>query len=103
MTAWLWLLGACLIAFLTKLLGYLVPETVLDSPALRDGSAAATVGLLTALVVVNTVASGQHLVLDARLAAFVAAAVALTLRVPFLGVVVIGTVAAALARLAGMA
>ncbi|GAB47710.1 AzlD domain-containing protein [Mobilicoccus pelagius] len=103
MTTWFWLGGACLVAFLTKLLGYLVPETVLDSPALRNGSAAATVGLLTALVVTNTVASGQHLVLDARIAAFVAAALALALRVPFLGVVVVGTLAAALARMAGMA
>ncbi|WP_040157887.1 AzlD domain-containing protein [Mobilicoccus massiliensis] len=103
MSAWIWLGLACLIAFGTKVLGFLVPETLLDSPAIRNGSAAATVGLLTALVMANTFGSGQQLVLDARVVALVAAAIALVLRVPFIGVVVVGTVAAALARLAGMA
>lgn len=102
MSAWIWLGLACLIAFGTKVLGFLVPETLLDSPAIRNGSAAATVGLLTALVMANTFGSGQQLVLDARVVALVAAAIALVLRVPFIGVVVVGTVAAALARLAGM-
>ncbi len=103
MSTWIGIGIACLVAYVTKLLGYLVPETVLDSPPIRNGSAAATVGLLTALVVANTFASGQQLVLDARVVALVAAAVALTLRVPFIGVVVVGTLAAALARMAGMA
>lgn len=103
MSAWAWLGLACLIAFATKMLGYLVPESVLDSPVMRQTSAACTVGLLSALVVANTFASGQALVLDARVAAFAAAAVALILRAPFIVVVIVGMLAAALARLAGMA
>lgn len=103
MSAWPWVLGACLIAFATKLVGYLVPESVLDSPFVRQASTACTVGLLTSLVVANTFGSGQELVLDARVAALAAAALALVLRAPFIVVVIIGTLAAALARLAGMA
>ena len=60
-----------------------------------------TVGLLTSLVAVNTVVSGTTVVLDARLAALAAAAIALWLRAPYLVVVVVGAVAAALVRLAG--
>jgi len=61
-----------------------------------------TIGLLTALTVVNTFASGQRLVLDARLGALAAAALALWLRAPFLLVVLVGAAASALLRLAGL-
>jgi uncharacterized membrane protein len=103
MTAWLWILAASGIAFATKLAGYLAPDSLLDSPAVRRATASVTVGLLASLVVTNTFSSGQSLVLDARVAALVAAAVALRLRAPFLLVVIVGAVAAALARVAGMA
>ncbi len=102
MTAWLWILGASALAFATKLAGYLAPDSLLDSPAMRRATASVTVGLLTSLVVTNTFSAGQSLVLDARVAALVAAAVALRLRAPFLLVVIVGAAAAALARLAGM-
>lgn len=102
MTPWLWIGLACLIAFGTKLLGYLVPESVLDSPLIRHASAACTVGLLSALVVSNAFSAGQGLTLDARAVALAAAAGALALRMPFILVVLIGALAAALARLAGM-
>jgi len=101
-TAWLWVLGACAVAYVIKLAGYLAPDSLVDSPAMRHASASVTVGLLASLVVTNAFASGQQLVPDARIAALVAAIVALKLRAPFLLVVVVGAVAAALARLAGM-
>ncbi|ANS79249.1 putative membrane protein [Serinicoccus hydrothermalis] len=102
MTLWLWILGACALAYLTKLSGYLVPQRVLASPALMRISACMTVGLLASLVMMNTVADGQRVVLDSRLLALAAAVVALRLRAPFLVVVVAGAVAAALGRLAGL-
>ena len=61
-------------------------------------AASLTVALLAALTVMNTVASGTALVLDARLAALAVAAVALWLRAPFLLVVVLGALASALLR-----
>ena len=101
MTPLAWVLLACLIAYVTKLAGYLVPRSWLDSALVRRVSMSVTVGLLASLVVANAFASGQRLVLDARLAAVVAAVVALTLRAPFIVVVVAGALAAALARLMG--
>ena len=57
--------------------------------------------LLTALSVTQTFADGSTLVLDARLAAVAVAAVALWLRAPFIVVVVLGALTAALLRFAG--
>lgn len=98
---WGWLLAACAVAYLTKLSGYLVPQTWLDQPWVHTVSTGMTAGLLSSLVVVNTVVTGQALVLDARVAALGAAAVALWLRAPYIVVVLVGALAAALVRLAG--
>lgn len=102
MTVWLWILGAGALAYLTKLSGFLVPQRVLESPAIIRVSAYMTIGLLASLVTMNAVAAGQALALDARLLALGAAVVALLLRAPFLLVVVVGAAAAALGRLAGL-
>lgn len=103
MTTWAWILVACGLAYTTKLAGYLLPRRWLEQPWVAGASHVVTVGLLASLVVVNTVVTGTSLVLDARLAALGAAAVALWLRAPYLVVVVVGAAAAALARLAGLA
>ncbi|WP_101926778.1 MULTISPECIES: AzlD domain-containing protein [Luteimonas] len=102
MTLWAWLLLASAAAFAIKLVGYLVPAAWLERPRMLRVTAAVTVGLLASLTALNSVASGQGLMLDARLGALVGAAIALALRVPFLGVVVIGAATAALLRLAGL-
>ncbi|HRN63190.1 MAG TPA: AzlD domain-containing protein [Luteimonas sp.] len=99
---WGWLLLACAVAFATKLLGYLVPARWMEGRRMARVTGMVTIGLLAALVVVNTFADGQQLVLDARAGALLAAIVALLCRVPFLGVVVIGAATAALLRLAGI-
>jgi hypothetical protein len=59
--------------------------------------------LLAALVATTTFASGQQLVLDARVIGVAAGVVALVLRAPVLVVVLVAAAAAALARLAGIA
>lgn len=95
---WSWLLLASALAFVTKLLGYAVPERWLQHPRMGHIAASMTVALLTALVVMNTFSAGQQLVLDARLAALMVAALALWRRLPFLLVVVLGAAAAAAVR-----
>ncbi|WP_372699047.1 AzlD domain-containing protein [Arthrobacter sp. JSM 101049] len=102
MSLWWWVLAGCVVAYLTKLSGYLVPARILDKPRMGRVAGALTVGLLGSLAAVNTFASGQQLVLDARVGALVAAGIALLLRAPFLVVVIVGAVAAALLRWAGM-
>lgn len=78
-----------------------MPATVLEDPRMLRTANAVTIGLLSALVVMNTAAAGQGLLLDARFGALVAAAVALVLRAPFLVVVITGAAAAAGLRLLG--
>lgn len=102
MTLWAWILLASLVAFATKLAGHLVPETWLAGTRMTRVTGALTVGLLAALTVMNTFSGNGGLMLDARAGALLAAAAALALRVPFLGVVAVGAVAAALLRLAGL-
>ena len=103
MSLWLWLLLACAVSFLTKLAGYLVPAQWMENPRMTRVAGTLTIGLLASLTAVNTFSSGQSLVLDARLAALAAAAVALWFKAPFLVVVLAGAAAAALARLLGAA
>lgn len=102
MSLWGWVLSACLLAYLTKLVGYLLPTRWVERPLVMQLTAAMTIGLLGSLVMLNTVASGQQLTVDARLVALGAAAIALWRRAPYLVVVLVGAAAAALARLAGM-
>ena len=101
---WTWILLACALAFVTKGLGYLIPAEKLQHPRIIRVAGTMTIGLLASLVVMNTFAAdGPSLAIDARLAALLAAAVALALRAPYLVVVILGAVAAALVRLAGIA
>ena len=102
MTLWFWIVVACVVGFLTKLLGYLVPKKWLANPRVARVAGTLTIGLLASLTVANTVATGQQLVLDARLGALVGAAIALWLRAPFLVVVIVGAAAAAGLRLLGL-
>lgn len=95
---WLWIALASLVAFGIKWLGYMVPARWLHQPRIARTAGAITIALLAALVAMNTFAAGQHLALDARLAALAAAALGLALRLPFLAVVVLGAVAAAAVR-----
>ena len=99
MTAWLLL--ACAVCAALKLAGWLVPASVLADERVADVVALVTVGLLAALVAVQTVGGAGGVVLDARLAALVAAAVALALRAPFVVVVLVGAAVAAGCRALG--
>lgn len=101
MSLWHWIVLACAVAFATKWLGYAIPARFLQNPRMTHIAACMTVALLSALTVMNTLAEGSRLVLDARLAALAMAAVALWLRAPFLLVVVLGAASAALLRWLG--
>lgn len=100
---WTWIIVASLIAFATKYVGYLVPESWLERRRVMGALSATTIGLLAALVAINSVTRGSELVADSRLLAVIVAVIAMKLRVPFLIVVVLGALAVALGRLAGLA
>ena len=102
MELWAWVLLAAAAAYVLKLLGYLLPKSLLDRPWVPSLAAALTVGLLASLVVTNTVSKGQGLVLDSRLLGLAAAVVALKLKAPYIVVVIVGGVATAAGRWFGL-
>ncbi len=59
MNLWLWILIACALAYLTKLVGYFVPAKLLENPRIMHIAGTMTIGLLASLTVVNAVASGK--------------------------------------------
>jgi uncharacterized membrane protein len=99
---WIAVVLACVVCFALKLVGHLVPEHWLAKPRVARTAALVTVALLSALVAVQAATTGRALVADARLPALAVAAVALALRAPFIVVVVLAAVTAAVLRAMGM-
>jgi hypothetical protein len=98
MSMWTAVLVGSLGCFVLKALGWAVPPRVLDDDRVRRAALLLPVALLAALVVVEAFASGRALRLDARAAGLAVAVVAVVLRAPFLVVVVLAAVTAALVR-----
>jgi hypothetical protein len=97
-STWAAVLSACAACFVLKLAGYLAPHAWLERPRVVRIAGLVTVALLAALVAVQTLASGRHLQLDARLPALGVAAVLLWRRAPFVVVVAAAAVTAAVLR-----
>jgi len=97
-TIWQIVLLASIAVLALKLAGYLVPPAFFERPAPARVSSLLTVALLAALVAVNTVTSAQAVVLDARVPAVVVAGILFAVRVPFIVVLVVAAVTAALLR-----
>ena len=102
MSLWGWILIASAVAYATKLAGFLVSARVLENEHMTRVAGTLTIGLLASLTAMNAVSAGQVLSIDARVGALFVAAVALAVRVPFLGVVVAGVATAALLRYVGI-
>lgn len=99
MTIWVAVLAGGIGCYLLKLAGLSVPARMLDHPTVERVADLIPVALLAGLVAVQVFASGQGLVLDARVAGLAAAFVLLLLRAPFLVVVFGAALVAALLRL----
>ncbi|MBK3647474.1 AzlD domain-containing protein [Streptomyces sp. MBT33] len=87
--------------YAVKVAGLFVPEGALQRPFVRRLAALVPVALLAALTAQQTFADGSALVVDARVAGVLAAAVVLVLRAPFLLVVAAGVVVTAGVRAMG--
>lgn len=96
---WAAILAAGAGCYLLKLAGLSVPPKVLERPLVERIADLLPVALLSALIGVQVLGSGPHLVLDARLVGLGAAVVALLLRAPFIVVVLVAAASAALVRL----
>ncbi|MEY3560899.1 MAG: hypothetical protein RL068_51 [Actinomycetota bacterium] len=91
-------LAASLAVYSWKILGYLVPSSLV-TPAFRAFAERVTIVLLSGLVAVQTFVTGGELVIDARFAAVLLAAVLFALRVPYLVVVLAAGATAAVIRM----
>ena len=100
---WLAVIGCGVGCYVLKLAGMSVPERALSHPVVRRTADLLPVVLLAALIAVQVFVSkgpdGPELSIDARLAGLAAAFVALLLRLPFLVVVFVAALTAALIRL----
>jgi len=85
--------------YLLKLAGLSVPGAVLERLVMQRVADLLPVGLLSGLIAVQVLSTGAELVVDARLVGLAVAVVALLLRAPFIVVVFVAALSAALVRL----
>ena len=91
---------ASLAVFSWKMLGYLIPQKWITD-GIRAFSERVTVVLLTALVAVQALVTGNQVEFDARVPALGVAAILFALRVPYIFVVIAAAGTAAGLRLLG--
>jgi hypothetical protein len=96
---WVAVLAGSLGCYLLKFAGLSVPPKVLENRAVQRIATALPIALLTALIVIQTFTTGHRLIVDARAAGLGVAAIAVLLRAPFLVVVGVAALTAALLRL----
>ena len=64
---WIAVIASSLIAFILKFSGNVVPARYLEQPKIKSITSLVPIVMLSALVVVQTFASGQELVIDLSL------------------------------------
>lgn len=98
---WATVLIGSVLAFVLKLVGFIIPERFLSSPTARRITLFIPVALLAGLLVVQTFAAGTALTFDARVIGLAAATISLALRAPLLVAVIAAAASAALVRYLG--
>lgn len=100
---WFAVLAGAAGCYSLKYVGSIIPVHVLEQPTVKKVVLLLPISLLSALVAVQTFATSQALVVDARVPALVAATVALKFKAPFIFVVLIAAAMAAALRYFGLA
>jgi branched-subunit amino acid transport protein len=100
---WFAVLAGAAGCYALKYIGSIIPAHVLEQPTVKKVVLLLPISLLSALVAVQTFATSQSLVVDARVPALVAATVALKFKAPFIFVVLIAAAMAAALRYFGLA
>ena len=99
MSVWVGILIASAAVYSWKLLGFLVPSSVLKHPTISRIANLLTVALLAALLGVQGLTGGGQIEFDARIPALGVAGILLYLRAPFVVMVAAAALVAALLRL----
>jgi hypothetical protein len=100
---WFAVLAGAAGCYVLKYVGSVIPAQVLEQTTVKKVVLLLPISLLSALVAVQTFATSQALVVDARVPALVTATVALKFKAPFIFVVLIAAVMAAALRYFGLA
>lgn len=100
---WFAVLAGAAGCYALKYVGSAIPAHALEQPTVKKVVLLLPISLLSALVAVQTFATSQALVVDARVPALVAATVALKFKAPFIFVVLIAAAMAAALRYFGLA
>jgi uncharacterized membrane protein len=82
-TLWAATLITSAICYLLKVLGYSIPNRILNHPRIQRINILIPVVLLSALVAVQTLSNKKEILIDHRLSGVVAAALALRFKAPF--------------------
>jgi branched-subunit amino acid transport protein len=98
MSLWLGILLASAAVYSWKILGFMVPSSVLKHPTISRIANLLTVALLSALLGVQGLTGGGEIHFDARIPALGIAAILLYLRAPFVVMVAASAIVAALIR-----
>jgi hypothetical protein len=100
--SWAAVIALCGAAYALKALGTVVAARVPDGTAATAGLDVLVVPVIAGLIVVQTLGTGHHLVLDARLPAVLLAALLVWRRAPLLVVVIAAAGTAAALRALGL-
>lgn len=100
---WFAVLAGAAGCYALKYVGSVIPARVLEQPTVKQIVLLLPISLLSALVAVQTFATSQILVFDARVPALAAATVALKFKAPFMFVVLVAAATAAALRNFGLA
>jgi hypothetical protein len=98
-TLWSGILIGSALVFSWKILGYLVPQSVLNHPVVSRVASLLTVALLAALLGVQGLTDGGEVTFDARIPALAVSAVLLYFRAPFIVMVAAAAATAAIIRM----
>ena len=99
MAIWIGILIASAAVYSWKIIGYMVPSSVLNNPTISRIANLITVALLAALLGVQGLTAGGDISIDARVPALGVAAVLLYFKAPFVVMVATSALVAALLRL----
>ena len=99
MSLWAGILIASILVYSWKILGYLVPNSVLNNPVVSRVAGLLTVALLAALLGVQGLTGSGQIQFDARVPAIAVAALLLYFKAPFVVMVAAAALVAGLLRL----
>lgn len=93
---WIATLITSAICFLLKIVGYSLPESLLNRPVIQRINSFIPIALLSALVAVQTFGADRNIVVDHRLAGVGAAAIALRFKASFPVMMLLAAIVSAL-------